>query len=80
VVDDQKGVLAQMAQAIADADANIESVQIEPMGKNSGQASIIFALRVANTAALARVIRDLRILKVVRRALRVKSNKSLEPI
>jgi GTP diphosphokinase / guanosine-3',5'-bis(diphosphate) 3'-diphosphatase len=80
VVDDQKGVLAQMAQAIADADANIESVQIEPMGKNSGQASIIFALRVANTAALARVIRDLRILKVVRRALRVRSNKSLEPI
>jgi GTP diphosphokinase / guanosine-3',5'-bis(diphosphate) 3'-diphosphatase len=77
-VNDEKGVLAQLAQAIADADANIESVHIEPMSKASGQAAITFSLRVASTAALARVIRDLRILKVVRRALRVKAMKIVE--
>jgi GTP diphosphokinase / guanosine-3',5'-bis(diphosphate) 3'-diphosphatase len=77
-VDDEKGVLAQLAQAIADADANIESVHIEPMSKASGQAAITFSLRVASTAALAHVIRDLRILKVVRRALRVKAMKIVE--
>jgi GTP diphosphokinase / guanosine-3',5'-bis(diphosphate) 3'-diphosphatase len=77
-VADEKGVLAQLAQAIADADANIESVHIETMSKTSGQAAITFSLRVASTASLARVIRDLRILKVVRRALRVKAMKVVE--
>ncbi len=78
-VEDQKGVLAQLAQTIADADANIDSVHIEAMSKASGHTAITFSLRVASTAALARVIRDLRILKIVRKALRVKALKATEP-
>jgi (p)ppGpp synthase/HD superfamily hydrolase len=75
VVDHKKGVLAQLTQTIADADANIESVLIDLPNASPQTAVITFALRVVNTAHLARVIRDLRILKVVQRALRVRSNK-----
>jgi GTP pyrophosphokinase len=78
-VDDRKGVLAQMAQAIADADANIEAVYIDPPQPKAALGITTFQLRVRNTAHLARVIRDLRILPIVRRALRLRVNKSVPP-
>jgi GTP diphosphokinase / guanosine-3',5'-bis(diphosphate) 3'-diphosphatase len=76
-VDDQKGVLAKMAQTIADADANIESVYIDPPAPHAKLGVTTFQLRVKHLAHLAHVIRDLRILPVVRRALRVRSARSL---
>lgn len=76
-VDDFKGVLARMAQTIADADANIEAVFIDPKHSQSNLGITTFQLRVKNTAHLARVIRDLRILPIVRRALRLRVNKPL---
>jgi GTP diphosphokinase / guanosine-3',5'-bis(diphosphate) 3'-diphosphatase len=74
-VEDKKGVLANLAKTISDADANIEGVHLEHLGR--GKIAIItFALRVKNNAHLARVVRDLRILSVVRKALRPRGSAS----
>lgn len=64
----QRGVLAQVTAAIADADANINNVTIEEHDGN--YCSLNFTISVRNRIHLARVLRRLRSLKPVSRIAR----------
>jgi len=67
----ERGVLAKVAAEIAQTDANIESVSLEP-GDSSAYAEISFTLQVADRPHLARVMRSLRRIPEVVRIIRLK--------
>ncbi|MCE5387873.1 MAG: bifunctional (p)ppGpp synthetase/guanosine-3',5'-bis(diphosphate) 3'-pyrophosphohydrolase [Acidithiobacillus sp.] len=70
VAESGRGVLARIATHIAQADANIDHVDIEPQdGLYTG---ITFTISVRNRDHLAQVVRDLRSLPMVSRVQRVK--------
>ncbi|MFN7572039.1 MAG: RelA/SpoT family protein [Betaproteobacteria bacterium] len=70
-VDNQRGVLARVAAAIAEAEANIDSVAIEE--EASGTAVLHFRVQVADRPHLARVLRALRRVRQVSRVQRVRA-------
>jgi GTP pyrophosphokinase len=67
----ERGVLAKVAAEIAQTDANIESVSLEP-GDSSAYAELNFTLQVADRPHLARVMRSLRRIPEVVRITRLK--------
>ncbi len=70
VVANQRGVLAKVAAAIADAESNIENVHFTNEGDYT---TLHFTLQVGNRQHLARVMRGLRGISEVVRITRVKS-------
>ena len=71
-VTDQRGVLARVAGAIAEADANIENVSMDrPEGETV--VNMFFAIQVHDRRHLARVMRALRQIPEVQRISRPKS-------
>lgn len=62
-VNNQRGVLATVAAAIADADANINSVEMKE--RDGRQTSLRFIIEVKNRVHLAKVIRKIRLIKSV---------------
>ena len=62
-VSNQRGVLATVAAAIADADANIENVEIKE--RDDRYTTLSFIIEVQNRIHLARVMRRIRVLKNV---------------
>jgi len=62
-VKNQRGVLATVAAAIADADANINSVEIKE--RDDRQTALRFIIEVKNRAHLAKVIKKIRLIKSV---------------
>ncbi|CAG0960461.1 GTP diphosphokinase / guanosine-3',5'-bis(diphosphate) 3'-diphosphatase [Burkholderiales bacterium] len=72
VVADQRGVLAKVAGAIADAEANIENVSMDrPEGETV--VNMFFAIQVRDRRHLARVMRGLRLIAEVQKISRPKS-------
>ncbi len=79
VVSNQTGMLAKIATAIAEANANIDSVNIEePDG--SQYSNVNFTVQVRNRVHLADLIRNLRKIQQVVRISRVKGRYSEEKI
>ncbi|MDO8291675.1 MAG: bifunctional (p)ppGpp synthetase/guanosine-3',5'-bis(diphosphate) 3'-pyrophosphohydrolase [Gallionella sp.] len=70
LVANQRGVLAKVAAAIAEAEANIENINFTHEGEYSG---LHFTLEVNNRLHLANVMRNLRKIEEVARIIRVKS-------
>jgi GTP pyrophosphokinase len=70
LVADQRGVLAKISAAIAEADANIENINFTHEGKYSG---LHFTLEVNNRLHLANIMRNLRKIPEVARIIRVKN-------
>ena len=62
-VNNQRGVLATVAAAIANADANINSVEIKE--RDDRQTALRFIIEVKNRAHLAKVIKKIRLIKSV---------------
>ena len=62
-VNNQRGVLATVAAAIADTDANINSVEMKE--RDDRQTSLRFIIEVKNRVHLAKVIRKIRLIKSV---------------
>ena len=62
-VNNQRGVLATVAAAIADADANINSVEMKE--RDGRHTSLRFIIEVKNRIHLAKVIRKIRLIKSV---------------
>ena len=62
-VNNQRGVLATVAAAIADTDANINSVEMKE--RDDRQTSLRFIIKVKNRVHLAKVIRKIRLIKSV---------------
>jgi GTP pyrophosphokinase len=71
VVANQRGVLAKVAAAIADANSNIENVSMEEED-GSAYTSMFFTLQVEDRNHLARVMRELRQIAEVVRIARMK--------
>ena len=72
VVANQRGVLAQVAASIADAESNIQNVAVEP--QDGGKyAAMQFTLQVINRMHLARIMRELRRIPEVARITRVRN-------
>jgi len=72
VVANQRGVLAQVAANIADAESNIQNVAVEP--QDGGKyATMQFTLQVLNRQHLARIMRELRRIPEVARITRVRN-------
>ena len=64
----ERGVLASLATAIAEAESNIGNINVDPRdGKHS---TVTFSLSVHDRKHLARVMRKLRSIKVVMRLYR----------
>ena len=70
IVANQRGVLAKVAAAIADAESNIENVHFTNEGDYT---ALYFTLQVSNRQHLAKVMRSLRGIPEVVRITRVKS-------
>jgi len=70
LVTNQRGVLAKVAAAIAEAEANIENISFTQDGEHSG---LNFTLKVNNRTHLANVMRNLRRLAEVMQIIRVKN-------
>jgi GTP pyrophosphokinase len=71
VVANQRGVLAQVAAGIAEAESNIQNVAVEP--QDGGKyATMQFTLQVINRMHLARIMRELRRIPEVARITRVR--------
>jgi len=70
LVANRRGVLAKVAAAIAEAEANIENISFTHEGEYSG---LHFTLEVNNRLHLANVMRNLRKIAEVARIIRVKS-------
>ncbi len=70
LVADQRGVLAKISAAIAEADANIENINFTHEGEYSG---LQFTLEVNNRLHLANIMRGLRKIPEVVRIIRVKN-------
>ena len=62
-VNNQRGVLATVAAAIADADANINSVEMKE--RDDRHTTLRFIIAVKNRGHLAKVIRKIRLIKSV---------------
>ncbi len=72
VVANERGVLAQVAASIADAESNIQNVAVEP--QDGGKyATMQFTLQVINRLHLARIMRELRRIPEVTRITRVRN-------
>ncbi len=67
-VNNQRGVLATVAAAIADADANIENVEMRE--RDDRYTSLRFIIEVRNRVHLAQVMRRIRLLKNVSQIVR----------
>jgi GTP pyrophosphokinase len=72
LVRNQRGVLAKLATAIANAGANIENVSME-RGEGDTMAHMFFVVLVGNRGHLAQVIRDLRRIPDVLRVQRART-------
>ncbi len=72
VVMNQRGVLANVAAEIADANSNIDNVAVDPE-QGDQYATMQFTLQVANRLHLAQIMRALRRIPEVIRITRVKS-------
>ncbi len=70
LVADQRGVLAKVSAAIAEAEANIENISFTHEGEYSG---LHFTLEVNNRLHLANIMRGLRRIPEVARIIRVKN-------
>ncbi|MEO8342488.1 MAG: bifunctional (p)ppGpp synthetase/guanosine-3',5'-bis(diphosphate) 3'-pyrophosphohydrolase [Gallionella sp.] len=70
LVANQRGVLAKVSAAIAEAEANIENVNFTPEGEYTG---LHFTLEVNNRLHLANIMRGLRRIPEVVRIIRVKN-------
>jgi GTP pyrophosphokinase len=70
LVANQRGVLAKVAAAIAEAEANIENINFSHEGEYTG---LHFTLEVNNRLHLANVMRNLRKIAEVARIIRVKN-------
>jgi GTP pyrophosphokinase len=70
LVADQRGVLAKVSAAIAEAEANIENINFTHEGEYSG---LHFTLEVNNRLHLANIMRSLRRIPEVVRIIRVKN-------
>lgn len=64
-VDNRPGVLAEVASRIADAGSNIEQVSIDE--RHDDSAAMLFSILVRDRTQLARVIRSIRRMKVVKK-------------
>ena len=72
VVANERGVLAQVAASIADAESNIQNVAVEP--QDGGKyAAMQFTLQVFNRLHLARIMRELRRIPEVARITRLRN-------
>jgi (p)ppGpp synthase/HD superfamily hydrolase len=72
LVDDERGLLARLATAIADAGANIEYVSMErPDGDRV--VNMFFSVQVRDRAHLAHVMRSLRRIPEVKRVQRART-------
>ncbi len=71
IVANQRGVLAKVATAIADAESNIENVNFSNEGDYT---ALYFTLQVNHRLHLANVMRNLRLIPEVIRITRIKSN------
>jgi guanosine-3',5'-bis(diphosphate) 3'-pyrophosphohydrolase len=72
VVANQRGVLAQVAAGIAEAESNIQNVAVEP--QDGGKyATMQFTLQVINRLHLARIMRELRRIPEVARITRLRN-------
>lgn len=69
-VANQRGVLAALATAIAEADANIGNINVDP--RDGKYNAVTFCISVRDRIQLARVMRRLRTLKMVMRIYRKK--------
>lgn len=69
-VANERGVLAALATAIAEADSNIGNINLDP--RDGRHNAVTFSISVSNRAHLARVMRRLRSNKVVLRLYRKK--------
>jgi guanosine-3',5'-bis(diphosphate) 3'-pyrophosphohydrolase len=69
-VANQRGVLAALATAIAEAESNIGNINVDP--RDGRHNALTFSISVRNRSHLARVIRRLRANKVVTRLYRKK--------
>jgi guanosine-3',5'-bis(diphosphate) 3'-pyrophosphohydrolase len=70
LVADQRGVLAKVSAAIAEAEANIENINFTHEGEYTG---LHFTLEVNNRLHLANIMRGLRKIPEVVRIIRVKN-------
>lgn len=68
----QRGVLAQLASAIADAESNIDNISVEQ--RNGEHSCVKITLMVHNRVHLARVMRRMKAMKVVTRLARIRAN------
>lgn len=71
IVANQRGVLAKVATAIADADSNIENVNFSSEGDYN---ALYFTLQVNHRLHLANVMRNLRLIPEVIRITRIKNS------
>jgi GTP pyrophosphokinase len=71
LVANQRGVLAKIAAAIAEAESNIENVNFANEGEYT---ALQFTLEVNNRLHLANIIRNLRKIPKVRRIIRIKND------
>jgi len=72
IVANERGVLAQVAACIADAESNIQNVAVEP--QDGGKyASMQFTLQVTNRQHLARIMIELRRIPEVVRITRMRN-------
>jgi guanosine-3',5'-bis(diphosphate) 3'-pyrophosphohydrolase len=72
VVQNRRGVLAQVAAEIAEAGSNIQNVSVSP-GDDGTYTDMLFTLQVSNRLHLARILRALRRIPEVVRITRVKT-------
>jgi guanosine-3',5'-bis(diphosphate) 3'-pyrophosphohydrolase len=71
VASNERGVLAKLAAEIAQSEANIDNVSLEP-GDSTAYANIHFTLQVHNRLHLAQIMRGLRRIPEVIRITRLK--------
>ena len=72
LVSDRRGLLADIALAIADAGANIDNVSMEkPDG--AGLIAMFFSVQVKNRSHLARIMRGLKHVDAVKRVQRART-------
>ena len=71
VVSNERGTLARVAAAIADAGSNVDNLSIEP-GDSSAYSNMLFTLQVHDRLHLAQIMRGLRRIPAVIRVTRLK--------
>jgi guanosine-3',5'-bis(diphosphate) 3'-pyrophosphohydrolase len=72
LIEDRRGLLAELALAIADAEANIDNVSLER--PDGGEVSaIFFSVQVRDRSHLAHVMRSLKRVAAVRRVQRART-------